>query len=172
MYLKKSSSGLPTVDRCFDDLIAYINRQGSSSGTVSVATTYPITAEGGFYITGINGMGYKLNKGLLVKTSLTTDLTFVIAVENDYNISGVIYEDVESGGLCKVIVSGPADVYFNSNGATRENYVRMSKSADTGYTDNGRAQSDSISRVDPLRLLGWVFESRSGEGLARCILKR
>lgn len=172
MYTRKSTTGFTGVDRALDDLIAYINRMGKSSGVTAQATEYPMTSEGGLYITGTNGMGYKLNKGLLVKTSTVSNLTFVIAVEGDYNISGVIYEDVESGGTCKVVVSGPADVFFNSNGATRGNYVRMSKAADTVNTDTGKAQSDDIARVDPLRLIGWVFESRSGEGLSRCILKR
>jgi len=171
MYQRKSTTGFATVDRAFDDLIAYINRMGGSTGATGAITQYPITTEGGFYIAGINGMGYKLQRGVLVKASTTDTQKFIICNEDNYNVSGIIYEDSNPGEACKVIVSGYAQVYFNSNGATMGDYFRMSKTADTVNTDTGKAQSQS-TKPDALWLKGFVHQSVVGSGLALCSILR
>lgn len=171
MYQRKSTSGDTKIDRMFDDFIDYVNRMGLTSGTTASMTQYPITPEGGHYWTGINGMGYKLQKGILVKASLSDDNKFIICNEDDYNVSGVIYEDTPAGGTCKVVYSGPAYVYFNSNGVSRGDFWRMSKAADTVNDDTGKAQGKS-EKPDSLWLKGFAHYSLIGEGLALCSVLR
>jgi len=173
IYTLKNKTGLNTVDKAIAEIYRILNSisggTGASGSWSSVTpAVYPITVEGGFYVTGKNGNGFTLPKGTLVKVSTVEDGAFIIAEEEDYNIAGVIYDRVAPGKIAKVVIFGAVDVMFNASGATKGHYFHMSKISDTA----GTAQSASIDRIDMLRILGWVWESRSGSGLARCILKR
>lgn len=129
------------------------------------------TEEGGFALKILNDSVTSLFKGALVRTSTTNDYGVIIAPEGSYDICGIIYDEViapdENGYM---VFAGNADVWFNENGATKQHYFRMSKASDTGNTDTGKAQSDAITRIDNIRILGNVWETRAGEGLARCKL--
>lgn len=173
IYTLKNKTGLNTVDKAIAEIYRILNgivggASASGSGSSVTPAVYPITVEGGFYVTGKNGNGFTLPKGALVKVSTVEDGAFVLIDEGDYNVAGVVYDRVASGKIAKVIVFGAVDVAFCAPGATRGHYFYASKIADTG----GSAQSAAIDRIDMLRMLGWVWESRSGAGLARCILKR
>jgi len=174
MYKRKSTTGSKIFDSALDDIYHILNTfspRAITAGGSSVTNNYPITTEGGFYVTGTNGMGYKLLKGMLVKASSTSNQSIRIADMGDYNILGVVYEDTLPAGTCKIVVSGMVYIYFNSNGATRGDYLRISKSGDTANEDRGKAQS-SFTRPDALFLKGFVHETIAGEGLALCTLLR
>lgn len=171
MYQMKNTTGIASVDKELTALISYINRQNGSSGVTASATSYPITPDGGFYITGTNEMGYKLPRGYLVKASTTSNGQFLICNENEWNVSGVVYEDSNPGTQIKVVVSGHVYVYFNSNGVARGDFFRMSRTDDTANNDAGKAQSQS-SKPDALWLKGFAHYSLAGEGLALCSVLR
>lgn len=172
MYKRPSTSGSKVIDKLFDYVIAILNTMAKSSVSSGPAQkVVPVTDEGGMYVTGINGMGFKLAKGTLVKVSTTTSGQFIITNEDDYNVAGIVYEDTLPGAVLKVVYSGNVYVYFNSGGSTMGDYFRMSRSGDTANTDDGKAHSQS-SRPDALWLKGYVQETIAGEGVALCTILR
>lgn len=172
MYKRPFTSGSRPVDKLFDYVISILNTMAKPSiSSGAIQKVVPVTDDGGMYITGVNGMAYKLIKGTLVKVSTTSLGQFVITNENDYNVAGIVYEDTLPGADLKVVYSGNVYVYFNSNGSTMGDYFRMSRSEDTANTDDGKAHSQS-SRPDALWLKGYVQETRIGEGLALCTILR
>lgn len=172
MYKRSFSSGSRIIDKLFDEVYKILNTiQKLSVTSGAVQKVVPITDEGGLYVTGVNGMGFKLSKGTLVKVSTTTSGQFVITNQDDYNVAGIVYEDTLPGAVLKVVYSGNVYVYFNSEGSTMGDYFRMSRSGDTANTDDGKAHSQS-SRPDALWLKGYVQETIAGEGLALCTILR
>ncbi len=166
MPYTRKSCGDPTVDRVFDDVYRILNRLDSGiTGASGPATGTPNIS------TVTNGSGVSLYMGYLVIVDDANNLSVTAAPEDSYNIIGVVYDsEIPAGADGNIVTSGPADVYFNSNGATRGYYFRMSKSADTGDTDTGKAQSEAITRIDTIRKLGYIMQSHVGSGLTRCML--
>lgn len=137
----------------------------NSNGTIVA------TIDGGIAIKVKNDSGQDISKGYLVRPSTTNTRGVVICSEDDYDVCGVVYNTtIVDGEWGYMVIAGFAYIYFNENGSTLRNYARMSKAADTGNTDTGKAQSDSINRVDSIRIVANVHETRLGEGLARCKL--
>ena len=170
-YIRRKT-GLNNVDQVIDDIYRILNRLISAQNTGAVDTNLITTLEGGLAIRVTNGESFILPKGFLVRASSVDNRTVLLAVEGDYDIVGVVYNPIAPGDAGYVVVVGNADVWFNANGSTRRHYFRMSKTADTVNADAGKAQSDSINRIDTIRLKGYVFDTRTGEGLSRCVLIR
>lgn len=169
MIYTRRTSGDPNVDKEFDRVYKILNKFNAAPSTATVTSDYIITTEGGLATKFTNGSGYTIPKGYLVRHSDSANRTVIVADEDDYDILGVSYNVIPHGTVGYIVLFGPCDVYFNSNGATRRHYFRMSKTSDTGNTDTGKAQSDSIVRIDTIRMLGFVCDSLVGEGLTRCI---
>jgi len=168
MPYTRKTCGSPPIDRVFDDVYRILNRLDSG---VTAASSPSAGQQNLVQVT--NGGGTDINMGYLVHVDTTADYSVVLSPEDAYDITGIVYDSViVSGGTGYIVPvgSGYADVYFNSNGATRGEYFRMSKSGDTGNTDTGKAESETINRIDTIRNLGFVMQSRVGEGLARCFL--
>lgn len=169
-----STTGYSSIDKNLDHIIKFINNLGIQGGSTTTTTTneyHKKTNIGGDAIRVQNLSGILLPKGYLVKGSASsTEHGVTVLNEGDYEIIGAVWEDIPPYSTTGyVVISGPVDVYFNSNGATAGNFIRMSRSSDTVNTDDGKAQSDSVNIIDPIDRRGYVWSSRVGEGLARCV---
>lgn len=177
VYNKKASTGIASVDKAFDHLIDYINRlnvSGGSSSSTTINPYYFVTELGGHAYRVENLSGITLSEGYLVKVSSTsTGLGVTLSNEDDFEGIGAVHSSIppySTSGY--VVMLGPANVYFNANGATAGQLLRMSRSDDTVNTDTGKAQSTTIDDVDANERIGEVTVGRSGEGLSRCFIKR
>lgn len=177
IYLRKYSTGSSITDRVIDDFIDFYNRNNippSGTGTIQDNPYYKLTDIGGHAFRVSNKYGSLLNKGYVTKISpSSTDFGVTLSIEDDFEFTGVVWEPIPAYSTVGYIVMfGPADAYFNSLGSTAGHAVRMSRSDDTVNTDTGKACSVDTNEIDVVAYSGQVSETRSGEGLARCILKR
>jgi hypothetical protein len=167
-----SSTGNHAVDKEIDRLYRFLSRlqtDGWSGSPTVVNTEIIYTSLGGVAVKVQNGSGELIPKGYALKPIGTSSVT--IANENDFNIAGICYQSIAPYGFGYMVVIGWCNVYFNSNGATIGNYLRMSKTGDTVSTDTGKSNSTSMTSMDTFRFMGYCFETRIGEGLAKCCLK-
>jgi len=167
MNQRRSSTGYASVDTAIDDLWMAINDSMASSSTTIIGGT-TLTTEGGIAVPITNGSGVRLYKGYLVTTGSGIGIVDIAAIGEHY-LSGVIYEEIAPYKTGLMVITGFCDVYFNSGGSTLNEYFRINKTGDTGAT-NGYAESSD--RYDNTRTGGQVNETRSGEGIARCLLRR
>jgi hypothetical protein len=165
-------TGIPNVDRVFDHVYSILNKINSVPGSSTIGSSYAITPEGGIAFRVINGSTSAISKGFLVRASSSANRSVILAVPNSFDIIGAVYNTIAPGAYGYVVHTGPADVWFNQNGSTRQNYFRMTNDGDTTGDVVGKAQSDAVESPDSLMVLGYVFDTRSGEGLARCFFKR
>jgi hypothetical protein len=148
--------------------------KGGSSGTATaINSNFMITEIGGIAVRVYNVSGMVLPEGYLVRASeASTENSVTMAREDEYDISGSVYHQIPIGGIGYMVTHGWADVWFNANGSVARGYFAMSRTNDTVNTDHGKAQCGTITKPDTIRILGWVYQARSGEGLARCLWKK
>ncbi|MBT8489893.1 MAG: hypothetical protein KJN62_02475 [Deltaproteobacteria bacterium] len=178
MILTRKTTGFPSVDKVTDDIYRLLKKVEAGVSSGSDPGVYIITPLGGIAMRVTNVAGYKLQTGYLVQMSATANRSVILAPQGTYfNVAGVVYTDIANGEEGYVVTTGPCDVYFNSNGATAGDYFRISLTTDTANNDNGKAHSASGSgsipedRFDLVRFLGFVQDTITGEGLARCVKK-
>jgi hypothetical protein len=145
-------------------------------GTVQGAKSY-MTAEGGLAVKLTNKTGGASVKGEVV--TVYNDSAIDHAVEKIVvdipNPIGVFYESgVADGAEAWVVVSGIADVYFVSD-ATRGHIARGFLTADGASYVTGQALSEAVpgspfAADKHFYEIGHVLESRTGAGLAKCVL--
>jgi hypothetical protein len=135
---------------------------------------FRLTPEGGIAIPMINDTGTTTVKGYLVDVSTNITNAFKIAPIDDLDVIGIVYESgITQGNSCYIVIQGYADVYFATSTA-RGNYARLCNSSDTGKA-NGYAFAENVPTTpfatdNHFREIGHVSESRTGAGLARCVL--
>lgn len=171
----KKTTGDQVIDKVISEIYEILNilDLSSTSSTTTGSINSYITPEGGFAVRFKNSTGSSLYKGYLTKISDTDSESALIAEQGCMVVCGAVYNDILLDGEYGYMVThGPADVYFNTNGAVAGNWFRISKSSDSVNTDNGKAQSEDIARIDNFRFKGMVRQNRFEEGLSRCLITR
>lgn len=134
------------------------------------------TPEGGLAIAMINKTGGASVKGEVVAIYSATAIDNAVKkiIIDEPAPIGVFYESgIADGSLAWIVIAGKAEVYFVGN-ATRGHLVRGFITGDAGYV-TGQALSEAIPST-PFATdkhfyeMGHVAESRTGAGLAKCIL--
>ena len=136
---------------------------------------FKITPEGGYAVRMINSTGGASVKGTVVTVGTAVQDSVQKIVVDAPNPVGIIYEDSIADGLeVWVVISGIADVYFVGN-TTRGDIARGFLTADGASYVTGQALSEAYP-IAPFASdkhfyeIGHVLESRTGAGLAKCIL--
>lgn len=134
-----------------------------------------LTPTGGIAIKLTNKTGGASVKGEVVDSNSAINNSVIKIVKDVPDPIGVFYESgVADGQEAWVVVSGIADVYFVGN-TTRGHLARGFLTADGGSYVTGQALSEAVP-TSPFASdkhfyeIGHVLESRSGAGLAKCIL--
>lgn len=134
-----------------------------------------MTPEGGIYVTLINKTGAASVKGTVVAAHATVDGA-VKKIEVDVpDPIGVIYDDgVPDGFPVRVVISGIAEVLFIGN-TTRGHLARGFLTADGASYVAGQALSEAVpgspfSDDKHFYEIGHLLQSRTGAGLAKCML--
>ena len=132
-------------------------------------------SSGGFMIKVTNKTGGASVKGEVVTPSSATDNAVIKIVKDVPNPIGVFYESgVADGSEAWVVVAGIADVYFVGN-TTRGQLARGFLTADGASYVIGQALAEAVP-TPPFDSdkhfyeIGHILESRTGAGLAKCIL--
>lgn len=132
------------------------------------------TELGGMAIKVTNRTGAATIQGYLVSTSSNYNNAVELTAIGVPDCVGVFLESgVANGEEAWVVVSGMAMVYFFAS-STRGHMARMGIASDTGEV-TGQALSEAVP-TSPFATdkhfaeIGHVLESRTGAGLARCIL--
>lgn len=175
IYQRKRTTGNNSVDRALDDIYYILNHlnQSGGSGGGSSSGQWIITDIGGLACIVQNLSGGVIPAGYLVKASPASTLRAVtLANENDFDVVGVAYKEIHAYALGYIVVTGPCDVYFNSNGSFAGGYYQMSRDDSTGNDDTGKAQCGDVNDADTIAVAGYTFQTRTGEGIARCIKTR
>lgn len=134
-----------------------------------------LTPEGGYAIKLINKTGAPSVKGEVVCASTNVDNAFVKIVVDRPDPIGVIYESgIADGQEAWIVVSGIADVYFVGS-TTSGQLARGFITADGASYVTGRALAENVP-TSPFASdkhfyeISHILESRTGAGLAKCIL--
>jgi hypothetical protein len=132
------------------------------------------TPEGGRAIKIVNRTGAASVKGYMVRPSPSYDTSCTLSVVDVPDPIGVVYNSgVANGSEMWVVTNGIADVYFIGS-ATRGHIARGFVTGDAGYVA-GQAMSEAVPAA-PFATdkhfyeIGHVIQSRTGAGLARCVL--
>jgi len=132
------------------------------------------TPEGGRAIKIVNRTGAASVKGYMVHPSPSYDTSCTLSIVDVPDPIGIIYEaGVADGSEMWVVTNGYADVYFIGN-ATRGHIARGFVTGDAGYVA-GQVLSEAVPSA-PFATdkhfyeIGHVVQSRTGAGLARCVL--
>lgn len=140
----------------------------------AVSPKVKLTAEGGVAIKVTNKTGASSVKGYLVSSSTAVNNAVILTSVGVPDCIGVCYEaGVADGQDMWVVVSGIADVYFWAN-TVRGNFARIGWDTDTGEAA-GQAISEAVPTT-PFATdkhfgeIGHVLETRTGAGLAKCVL--
>lgn len=105
---------------------------------VAVSFVPSFTPEGGIAILLVNKTGVASVKGTVVSASTTTDYAFKIQTD-EYDSIGVVYDaGIADGQLCRVVVSGIADVLLKDT--TAATHGQWLAAADT----DGRALAAAV----------------------------
>ena len=135
-----------------------------------------LTASGGLAVRLTNKTGGASVKGEVVEADGAGAVNNAVAkiVQNEPDPIGVFYESgVADGAEAWIVVAGIADVYFIGN-TTRGHVARGFVTADAGYV-TGQALSEAVpsspfASDKHFYEIGHVLESRTGAGLAKCVL--
>jgi hypothetical protein len=133
------------------------------------------TKEGGLAVKLINKTGSASVKGNLVEPSDTTNFAVDLVVKDVPDPIGVFYDTgVANGQPAWVVIAGIAEVYFVGN-TTRGHFARGFLTADGGSYVVGEALSEAVptspfANDKHFYEIGHVIETRTGAGLAKCIL--
>lgn len=146
----------------------------SNSGTST--NKVKITPEGGIAVKLTNKTGGASVKGEVVSVYSATAINSSVSkiVVDIPAPIGVFYESgVADGNEAWVVISGVADVYFVGN-TTRGHLARGFITGDAGYV-TGQALSEAVpsspfASDKHFYEIGHVLESRTGAGLAKCVL--
>lgn len=132
------------------------------------------TPEGGLAVLMTNKTGGVSVKGEVVTSSSTTDNAVAKIVVDVPNPIGVFYDSgAADGSEAWIVISGIADVYFIGN-TTHGFIARGFLAADAGYVA-GQVMAEAYP-VAPFASdkhfyeIGHVLTSRTGAGLAKCVL--
>lgn len=133
------------------------------------------TPEGGLAVKLTNRTGGASFKGQMVHVSSSYDNAVTAAVVDVPDPVGFMYQDgVADGAECLVVVAGIAEVYFVGN-TTRGQFARGFLTADGGAYVIGQAMAEALPAspfTDDKHFyeIGHVLESRTGAGLAKCVI--
>ncbi|MCK9602403.1 MAG: hypothetical protein M0R37_15495 [Bacteroidales bacterium] len=133
------------------------------------------TPEGGLTIKLTNKTGAPSVKGYMVHANSGQDNSFVLGLVDEPDPIGFVYENgVADGSECLVVVSGIAQVYFIGN-TTRGQFARWFLSADGASYVAGQCIAEALpaspfSDAKHFYEVGHVLESRTGAGLAKCVI--
>ena len=142
----------------------------------SIEPQVKLTPEGGVAVRMINKTGSSSIKGIVVGVYNDSEINNAVnnIVLDVPDPIGVVYESGVSDGFdVWVVVSGIAEVLF-IGGTTRGHLARGFVDADSGYIA-GQALSEAVP-TSPFATdkhfyeIGHLIESRSGAGLAKCVL--
>jgi hypothetical protein len=165
--------------------LGHVLRISRSTGNFGVVTTNPtaqfsvsekvgMSADGGVMVKLTNKTGANSVKGEVVHANSAQNNSVVKIVVDVPDPIGVFYESgVADGAEAWVVVSGIADVYFVGD-TTRGHMARGFITGDAGYV-TGQALSEAVPGA-PFATnkhfyeIGHVLESRTGAGLAKCVL--
>ena len=136
---------------------------------------FKITAEGGYAVKLINATGAVTIKGEVVKTGAAVENSVIKIVKDIPNPIGVFYESgTPDGEEAWVVISGIGQIYFVGS-TTRGQFARGFFTADGASYVAGQALAEAFL-VSPFAAdkhfyeLGHILESRTGAGIAKCIL--
>lgn len=149
----------------------------------SMRIDVPILGNDKVMFTPTGGIAVKLTnkttaasvKGEVVHSNSGQNNSVIKAVKDVPDPIGVFYESgVADGQEAWVVVSGIAEVYFVGD-TTRGHLARGFLTADGASYVSGQALSEAVpsspfSDDKHFYEIGHVLESRTGEGLAKCIL--
>ena len=131
------------------------------------------TPLGGLAIKLINGTGAVTAKGYVVTPGATDGEVILLPIQVPAAIGVFLDDGVEDGELAWVVVSGIAEVYFIGD-------VTAGQLARTGLTvDIGEVAGQALAEDLPtspfaddkhFAEIGHTLESRTGAGLAKCVL--
>lgn len=142
-------------------------------GNLNVNDKICVTPEGGLAVWLTNKTSSTTVKGYVVTPSTGTDNAFQYTSTGWAQPIGVIYDGgVDTGGLCRVVFDGLADV-FMGNTATRGLVVMSTHSGGgvlTGQAWCATAPAEPHTTGSHWAEIGHCFESKSATGLARCII--
>lgn len=149
----------------------------TSNASFTIGTKSKITDDGGFAIRLINKTGGASVKGEVVQVYDASAINNAVtkAVINEPDAIGVFLDSgVADGAEAWIVVSGIADVYFIGN-TTRGHLARVFIASEAGVYVTGQAISEAFP-TSPFATdkhfceIGHVLESRTGAGLAKCVL--
>lgn len=154
------------------DLMA--GRDLAATRKVVVNEKGAINEYGGFMVKLTNKTGGNSVKGEVVMASHTTANAVSKIVVDEPDPIGVFYESgIADGSEAWIVVSGIADVYFIGD-TSLGYYARGFMTGDAGYV-TGQALAEALP-TPPFASdkhfyeIGHVLESRTGAGLAKCVL--
>ncbi len=160
----------------FDSLAGGVMTGTSLAVAGQVANTkIMFTAEGGLAVKLTNKTGAPSVKGTIVDASATVNNAFALCVKDVPDVFGAVYEaGVADGSECWVVISGIADVLFTGN-TTRGQLARGYLTADgagyiAGYALAENVPTSPFASDKHFYEIGHVLESRTGAGLAKCVL--
>jgi hypothetical protein len=148
--------------------------EGTSTNALKNRKAY-FTPEGGIAIELTNKTGSASVKGYMVHANSGQNNSFTLGVVDVPDPIGFVYEDgVADGSECLVVVSGIAQVYFVGN-TTRGQFARGFLTADGAGYVAGQCMAENLptSPFDDDKHfyeVGHVLESRTGAGLAKCVI--
>ena len=133
------------------------------------------TADGGYAIELINDTGEFSVRGTVVQASTNVDGGFQVAGADSAIPIGIVYDsDVAHGSLCRVIVSGQADVLLKDDTpAIRGNWVGVSDVAGRAWAGGGiHPGTNPPAQAEHNRELGHCLQSVTAgtNKLARIVL--
>ena len=132
------------------------------------------TPSGGFAVKLTNKTGGNSVKGEIVRVNSGANNSVTKTIDTAPDCVGAFYESgIADGAEAWVVVSGIADVYFIGN-TTRGNFARTFVASEAGYV-TGQAIAEAVPSA-PFATdkhfceIGHVLETRTGAGLAKCVL--
>ena len=139
-----------------------------------ISTKVEITPEGGIAVRLTNKTGGASYKGMMVRAASSQNLAFTTAVKDVPDAFGFCYDAVDDGSECLVVVSGIADVYFTGS-TTRGQLARGYLTADGAGYVAGQCLAENFpsppfASDKHFYEIGHVIESRTGAGLAKCVI--
>lgn len=130
-----------------------------------------ITPIGGLFVRLINKTGAPSQKGCTVSLSSAGDNFFIKTVVGIPDCIGAVYDDgIADGNLCRVVISGIADVLFVGNttsGNLARTFIATDPTADAGKALSEAVPSPPFATDKHFCEIGHVLDSRVGAGLAR-----
>ena len=140
----------------------------AGTGRILESAKFKLTAIGGFAVKLTNQTGGDTVAGQLVAVYSATavDDAFKTAAASDDNVIGTLLDaGIADGNETWVVVSGIADVLMDAGGSARGDRIISSATAGSADVWNvGGAVATHFLEI------GHCIETRTGAGLARCIL--